>query len=78
MIPTDTALRLTADRQRELEHRAARRRLVNHLQAASCRPRPFDTVVATLRHLGATLTPRHRPTGALQPVAATATCCCAA
>ena len=75
-IPTQYALRLAADRQRELESRAARRRLVHRLAAIDCESRRIDALSTGLRRIIATIPVRYR-----RPVAPAATGpagCCAA
>ena len=78
MIPTDTALRLAAERQRELEHRAARHRLARHLANHHRRTRSIDMVLPTLRRIAtAASQPRH-PAIEVAPVVAPTERCCAA
>lgn len=76
MIPTHIALQLAAERQREFESRAARRRLAQHLATTNCRTRRVDTVLSALRRIAATLPLQHRPITARATVGPTS--CCAA
>ncbi len=77
MIPTQIALHLAADRQRELEGRAARRRLAHQIAAANCRTRRVDAILPALRRIAATLPLHHQPSAATAAVGPT-DCCCAA
>lgn len=75
-IPTEFALRLAAERQRDHESRAARRRMAHELAATSCNPRRIDAVFPAVRRFIATLPHQHRRPVA--PTVAGPTRCCAA
>lgn len=78
MMPTYVAIRLAAERQRELEQLAARRRLAHHTRASSCRAGRIGRTMAAVRRIAGSLIPRHRPGAVVRPLATTNTCCCAA
>lgn len=77
MMPTYAAIRLAAERQRELEHRAAHDRLVRHFRRSSCHQRPIDRMLSALHHIVAGLTHRRHPTASVRTLAPTNSRCCA-
>ena len=75
-ITVTVARQLAADRQRDLERRAAQHRLVRHVRAD--RRSRFDDLACAVRRLAAALVPHRRRVSGSPALADTATYCCPA